>query len=73
MGQNFTCCISTNGMRLYGLGVDQVLHAEMVMPNGRHVRFGPTHWELEESMMYPKTKKVAGYCNEGDLSDEDAC
>lgn len=27
-----------NGMRMYGLGVDQVLHVEMVLPSGTHVR-----------------------------------
>jgi len=62
----------TTGMRLFGIGVDQVLHVEMVMPNGLHVRFGPTHWEHESGMMNPQTKKVTGYCNKGDdLSDED--
>lgn len=28
----------TTGMRLFGIGVDQVFFEEMVMPNGLHVR-----------------------------------
>ncbi len=62
---------ATQGMRLYGLGIDQVLHVEMVLPNGVHVRFGPTEWEKEAGKMYPTTTHVKGYCNVGDLSDED--
>jgi len=63
----------TNGMRMYGLGVDQVLHVEMVLPNnGMHVRFGPTAWESKAGMMYPRTKAVTGYCNKGGLEDESA-
>eukprot|EP00551_Chaetoceros_affinis_P018330 CAMPEP_0203742952 /NCGR_PEP_ID=MMETSP0092-20131115/59189_1 /ASSEMBLY_ACC=CAM_ASM_001090 /TAXON_ID=426623 /ORGANISM="Chaetoceros affinis, Strain CCMP159" /LENGTH=436 /DNA_ID=CAMNT_0050630227 /DNA_START=546 /DNA_END=1853 /DNA_ORIENTATION=- len=60
-----------NGMRLYGLGVDQVLHVEMVLPSGMHVRFGPTEWRKKANKMYPVTTHVKGYCNQGDLSDED--
>jgi len=59
-----------NGMRLYGLGVDQVLHVEMVLPSGVHVRFGPTEWVEDTDKMYPTTTKVTGYCNLGVLSDE---
>jgi hypothetical protein len=40
-----------------------VLHIEMVLPDGSHVRFGPSKWEKSESDLYPKTKKVSGYCN----------
>ena len=47
-----------------------MLHLEMVLPNGRHVRFGPTDWEDKDGMLYPQTTKVTGYCNEGDLSNE---
>ena len=61
-----------NGMRLYGMGIDQVLHVELVLPSGTHVRFGPTDWEEETDRMYPVTTKVTGYCNMGDLSDEDS-
>lgn len=61
-----------NGMRMHGLGVDQVLHVEMVLPEGMHVRFGPTVWDSKAGMMYPHTKAVTGYCNKGDLEDESA-
>ena len=59
-----------NGMRLYGVGVDQVLHVEMVLPSGVHVRFGPTKWSQEAGKMYHVTTDVTGYCNMGDLADE---
>ncbi len=62
---------ATAGMRLYGLGIDQVLHVEMVLPNGIHVRFGPTEWEKEVGKICPATTHVKGYCNIGDLSNED--
>ena len=61
-----------NGMRMYGLGIDQVLHVEMVLPSGAHVRFGPTEWEKRPGHAYHLTKKVDGYCNMGNLSDEDS-
>ena len=61
-----------NGMRLYGLGIDQVLHVEMVLPSGVHVRFGPTEWKEQPGKVYHITKEVSGYCNMGDLSDEDS-
>jgi len=60
-----------NDMRSFGVGVDQVLHVEMVLPSGLHVRFGPTDWEKDTDMMYPRTTAVTGYCNNGDLFDED--
>jgi len=59
-----------NGMRLYGLGVDQVLHVEMVIPSGTHVCFSPRDWDDVADMMYPRTTYVTGYCNHGDLKDE---
>lgn len=59
-----------NGMRLFGVGVDQVLHVEMVLPSGTHVRFGPSQWEDKEGNLYPITTAVTGYCNVGDLTDE---
>lgn len=55
--------LSGSSMRLHGVGVDQVLHIEMVLPNGTHVRFGPTSWEEEEGSLYHKTTEVTGYCN----------
>ena len=61
-----------NNMRSFGVGVDQVLHVEMVLPSGVHVRFGPTDWEKDIDMMYPRTTAVTGYCNKGDLSNEDS-
>lgn len=65
--------LSGNGdMRSFGVGVDQVLHVEMVLPSGLHVRFGPTDWETNNDMMYPRTIAITGYCNNGDLSDEDS-
>merc|ERR1719491_909686 len=49
--------------RRYGLGADQVLQIEMVLPNGNHVRFGPTAWQKNTNQLYPKTTEVTGYCN----------
>lgn len=60
------------GMRKYGVGSDQVLHVEMVLPDSRHVRFGPSSWEKKPGNLYPLTKVVTGYCNEGDLTDEES-
>jgi len=60
-----------NDMRSYGIGIDQVLHVEMVLPSGVHVRFGPTDWEINTDMIYPRTTTVTGYCNKGDLQNED--
>jgi hypothetical protein len=55
--------LSGASMRLHGIGIDQVLHIEMVTPSGEHVRFGPTSWEEQEGYQYPKTTTVTGYCN----------
>jgi len=56
--------LSGSSMRLHGIGIDQVLHIEMVLPNGNHVRFGPSSWEGREvGFAYPKTTVVTGYCN----------
>jgi len=52
----------TTGSRLYGLGVDQVVQIEMVLPNGHHVKFGPTEWEDAEGFIVPKTTLVTGVC-----------
>jgi len=62
----------TTGMRLFGLGVDQVLHIEMVLPSGTHVRFGPSAWENVEGFVIPKTTAVTGYCNANALDTEEA-
>lgn len=62
---------ANQGMRTYGLGVDQVLYVEMVLPDGRHVRFGPSEWDDVPGFIVPQTKEVTGYCNTGDLSSDD--
>lgn len=54
-------------MREYGVGVDQVVHMEMVLPSGTHVRFGPSAWEAVDGFVYPKTTTVSGYCNANPL------
>jgi hypothetical protein len=49
--------------RSIGLGVDQVIQVDMVLPNGEHVRFGPTQWEdQDENFIYPATTKATGVC-----------
>ncbi len=58
------------GHRLYGFGIDQVLHVEMVLPNGSHIRFGPSSWEWEGDNIYPQTRTVSGYCNKNPQTDE---
>ena len=35
----------------------------MVLPNGQHVKFGPTEWEVVAGYDVPKTLKVSGVCN----------
>lgn len=45
-----------------GLGVDQVLQIEMVLPSGDWVRFGPTETIDEGGFLYPRTLKVSGVC-----------
>ena len=49
---------------MYGLGVDQVLQVEMVLPNGEHVKFGPVEWEdaSADGFIVPKTTSVGGVC-----------
>lgn len=59
-----------NGMRLYGMGIDQVLRMEMVLPDSRHVAFGPSKWKHVPGNLYPTTIEVEGLCNVGDLSIE---
>lgn len=51
----------TMGGRMYGLGIDSVLHLEMVLPDGRHVRFGPSKWDVVPEFIYPQTTEVTGY------------
>jgi FAD/FMN-containing dehydrogenase len=64
----------TMGDRMYGKGVDQVLQVEMVLPNGYHVKFGPTEWEdaSAEGFVVPRTKVVSGVCRSNpDEQDEE--
>jgi len=49
--------------RMWGVGSDQVVWLEMVLPDGTHVKFGPTQWEKQEGLMYPQTTRVEGLCN----------
>lgn len=64
----------TTGMRSYGVGSDQILHVEMVLPNGQHVRFGPSAWDGigNTTTGYPRTTQVMGYCNANPVANEDA-
>ena len=57
-----------------GFGVDQVVQLEMVLPNGAHVKFGPTDWEdaSAEGFTVPRTKFVSGVCRSNpDEHDEE--
>ncbi len=57
-----------------GMGVDQVLQVEMVLPNGYHVKFGPTEWEdaSADGFVFPRTKVVSGVCRSNpDEEDEE--
>jgi len=56
----------TTGGRMHGFGVDQILQIEMVLPNGHHVRFGPTEWEdaSEEGFTAPRSMSVSGVCRD---------
>merc|ERR1712238_640295 len=64
---------TTNG-RTLGFGTDQVLQIEMVLPNGSHVKFGPTKWEdaSADGYKYPKTTKVTGVCNENPFAESES-
>lgn len=46
------------------MGADQIVQMEMVLPNGYHVKFGPTKWEdaSAEGFIVPKTTAVSGLC-----------
>jgi len=56
--------------RLWGIGVDQVLELEMVLPCGTHVKFGPTKTTPKEGYLYPQTLQVEGRCNTNVHHDE---
>ena len=54
--------------------MDQVLQVEMVLPNGYHVKFGPTEWEdaSAEGFVVPRTTVVSGVCRSNpDEQDEE--
>ena len=54
--------------------MDQVLQVEMVLPNGYHVKFGPTEWEdaSAEGFAVPRTTVVSGVCRSNpDEQDEE--
>ena len=56
------------------MGVDQVIQLEMVLPNGYHVKFGPTEWEdaSAEGFAVPRTTVVSGVCRSNpDEQDEE--
>ena len=56
------------------MGVDQVLQVEMVLPNGSHVKFGPTEWKdaSAEGFVVPRTTVVSGVCRSNpDEQDEE--
>jgi len=64
---------TTNG-RTLGFGTDQVLQIEMVLPDGSHVRFGPTEWKdaSADGYRYPKTTKVTGVCNKNPFANSES-
>jgi hypothetical protein len=47
------------------------MQIEMVLPNGEHVKFGPTEWEDVEGYDVPKTLSVSGVCNTNPEESED--
>ena len=60
--------LSAGAERMYGLGVDQVLEIEMVLPDTRHVKFGPSNWEdapgyvqkyIQQAMQHQHHKKIS--------------
>lgn len=54
--------------------MDQVLQVEMVLPNGYHVKFGPTEWEdaSADGFAVPRTRVVSGVCrSNSDEHDEE--
>jgi len=75
MGWTFSAGLSgTTAGRVLGFGVDQVVQIEMVLPNGQHVKFGPTptEWEMVEGFDVPQTRSVTGLCNTNPEGAEDA-
>jgi hypothetical protein len=45
----------------------------MVLPTGKHVKFGPTEWDdsvIFDGYLQPKTTAVSGVCNSNPEEDE---
>jgi hypothetical protein len=58
---------------MLGFGVDQVVQIEMVLPTGKHVKFGPTEWDdsaIDDGYLQPKTITASGVCNRNPEDDE---
>ncbi|KAK1741548.1 FAD-binding domain-containing protein, partial [Skeletonema marinoi] len=74
LAKNKSSLIRVGGGENFGFGVDQVVRLEMVLPNGVHVKFGPTEWEdaSAEGFTVPRTKVVSGVCRSNpDEHDEE--
>ena len=52
--------------------MDQVLQVEMVLPNGYHVKFGPTEWEdaSAEGFAVPLPQQSSQECAEATLMNK---
>lgn len=44
----------------------------MILPDGSHVRFGPSEWIDNKPNIYPKTVSVTGYCNSNPLENDES-
>ena len=63
--------LSDGSERVFGFGADNVLELEMVLASGQHVKFGPSNWENDPELLYPRTTEVQGFCN-GNVAAPDA-
>jgi hypothetical protein len=45
---------------------------EMILPDGNHVRFGPSEWIDNSPNIYPKTTVVTGYCNTNPMENDES-
>ena len=56
--------------RMLGFGADQVVQLEMVLPLGWRVKFGPSAWEDDPALDFPRVTEVKGWCHmEGKWTD----
>lgn len=62
--------LSTGYERTEGLGVDQILELELVLPDGSHVKVYPSDWDVVQGHIYPQTSKVTAMCNANVVADE---